>query len=230
MAVLQGAVAGYLLDDESEPTTVLLGVAAAFPSAEWDYFRWVPAAQQGAAPARLRGPTQVEVHLSGRPTARRLELTRGARQGFPASGTVWALLYDPFARFLWGAVPRRDLWPTVFADDIAVALRSVLLVLRIVRRALDVVSAATGFRLKPCKCGVVGFMRRPRRVVQDIACDGAGVLVRRVFGRYLGFGPGVLRAALGGRSCQGSFSGGTCPVIAVALLRESADGQGLFQW
>lgn len=107
VAELDGAITGFLQDDESEPAAVLLDIAAAFPSAAWEYIRWALTAQ-GAPPALISalfamyGPTVVEIYLNGKPSGHRMPVTCGIRQGCPASGTVWALLYDPIVRFLWG--------------------------------------------------------------------------------------------------------------------------------
>lgn len=190
VAELDGAVTGFLYDDESELAAVLLGIAAAFPSAEWEIVRWalerqgVPRALADALFA-MYGPTAAEVYLNGRASGCCMPVTCGIRQGCLASGTVWALLYDPVVRFLWGSLPRDDLWLTVSSDDIALALCNVFRDLRFVRRALEVASA-TGLRLNARKSVVINFTRRAHMVVQDIACDGNGFLVSGT-GRYLGF-------------------------------------------
>lgn len=89
-------------------------------------------------------------------------------------------------RCLWCAVPRDDLWTIVFADDVAAALRNIFRDLRIVRRALDVVSVATGLRRNPRKSVIVNYTRRPHMFVQDSASKGSG-LPAHGLGRYLGF-------------------------------------------
>lgn len=74
-------------------------------------------------------------------------------------GAVTVYLHDDRSHYLRGTVPFDDLWLTVFVDDIAVAFRNVLRDLRVVRRALDVVS--------PHKSVMINYVRRPNLVVRS---------------------------------------------------------------
>lgn len=77
VAELEGAITGYLHDDEAEPAAVLLDVAAALPSAEWGYIHWaltrpgIPAAVIEALFA-MYTPTSVDFVVDGRATGTRL--------------------------------------------------------------------------------------------------------------------------------------------------------------
>lgn len=100
VAKLDGAVTEFLHDDESEPAAVLPDVAAVLPeSAEWEYI--LLGIGCAASPSLSCRRTVCDVwagprrYLNGRTTSIRLAVTRGIRQVCPASGSVWALLYDP---------------------------------------------------------------------------------------------------------------------------------------
>lgn len=80
-------------EDEAEPAPVLLGIAAASPSVEWEYIRWALFVQGGLAALvdallALYGPTHIEVYFNRRAMGRLLRVTRGIRQGCLASGMV----------------------------------------------------------------------------------------------------------------------------------------------
>lgn len=64
---------------------------------------------------------------------------------------VWALLYDPVVRGMWLIFPCNDLWITVFADDVALALRNVFRDLAVLRRYMNVVKVGTGSRSTPTR-------------------------------------------------------------------------------
>lgn len=71
---LEVEVVGFLHDDETASAAVLLDIAAAFPSAESEYIRWVLLASLVKARLSSRGPTQVELYRNGRATDRRLRV------------------------------------------------------------------------------------------------------------------------------------------------------------
>lgn len=182
VAELEVAVTRFPHDAESEPAAVLLDVAAAFPSAECEYIRRALDAQRVPpflvdALFAMYWPAHIEVNLNGRTTSIRVAVTRGIRQGCPASGTVWAF-YDPVVRCLWGAVPHDELWLTAFAADVAVALRNVFRDHHVARRTLDDVSAATGLRFNPCKSIILSTTRTSHVVARDLASEGSGFFRR----------------------------------------------------
>lgn len=185
VAELDGAITCYFSTMSPSPP-LFCSTAVAFPLAEWACIRWA-FAEQGVphvvldALSSMYGPMQVEIDLNGRPTVRRMNMTCGISQGCLVSGMVWALLYDPIAMYLWAALPRGDLWLTVFANDIAPALRNVFWSLRRARRALDVAGVASAK-----ECGDQFHPTAPRIVVQGIACDGNGFPVSGM-GTCLGF-------------------------------------------
>lgn len=69
-------------------------------------------------------------------------------------------MYGTIVRCLWESLPRDDFWITVFADDVAVALRNIFRDLRVLRRTLDVVGVATGLRPNPRKRFASNYTRR----------------------------------------------------------------------
>lgn len=174
---LDAVVAGFLYDDEAEPAAVLLDIAAAFPGAEWEYIRCALTSQADPAALvdalfALYGPTHIEVRRNGHATGRPLRVTREIRQGCHASGIVWALLHDPIARSMWPALPRDELRLTAFADDAAVAMRTVFRDLSVLRHFMEVVRSVTGPGLNADNSAVINFTRRTYLVVHDIACGG----------------------------------------------------------
>lgn len=118
-------------------------------------------------PATLSAPTSLLQEVRGgeamvgewRYHCRWLRVTRGLRQGCPASGTVWALLYDPIVGGMWLFLPRDGLWTTVFADDIALAVRNLFRDLKVLRRYMDVVKVGTGLAPNADKSAVLNFTR-----------------------------------------------------------------------
>lgn len=69
--------------------------------------------------------SSVELLLHGRRTGVHIGITRGIKQGCPASGSLWAIGYDPLIRCLLTLRLAHDLRAFVFADDIGFAVRSV---------------------------------------------------------------------------------------------------------
>lgn len=91
---LEVVVAGFFHDDEAKPAAVLFDIAVAFPSAEWAYIRWALEAQgapDAIVDARFRALWADACRYLRQRTGsgRSLQVTRGVRQGCPASGIVW---------------------------------------------------------------------------------------------------------------------------------------------
>lgn len=93
--------------------------------------------------------------------------------------------------------------------------------LRRIRRALDVVGAASGLRLNPRKSVVINYTRRPHIVVQDIACDGNGFRVGGA-GKHLGFllGPEASAERWAPVRAKFVFARLACEVVGPPLVRD----------
>lgn len=86
--------------------TILFNIAAAFPSVDRE---WVVPVDPGAA-VYLDGTVFSEASLW---------VQRRIRQGCPASGSIWALLFGLVERRLVAALPSPQDFLTCFADDVA---------------------------------------------------------------------------------------------------------------
>lgn len=74
-------------------------------------------------------------------------IQRGILQGCPASGSLWAILFDPIVRSLAAANPKPGGSLTAFADDLAAAFINVLLALRPLMDIFTALPRATGLNL-----------------------------------------------------------------------------------
>lgn len=81
---------------------------------------------------------------AGRP----FTVARGIRQGCPASGPVWAVLYEPVVRRLLRLAARvASIVPGVFADDIGIVADEIVPVARVIGALAARMTAGTGQRL-----------------------------------------------------------------------------------
>lgn len=106
VAQVEAAVEEYLDDERAEPAAIVLDIAVAFLSVEWAFMRWallrlgVPAGLVDAI-VRLYGSAFVHIVWEGGASSQSLLVTRGIRQGCPASGTLRALLCGPVVWRAW---------------------------------------------------------------------------------------------------------------------------------
>lgn len=124
----EGAVEEFLFDARQSVSIFLFDTAAAFPSLshEWRWESlyslrmptWLIATVQA-----LYAESVATIVWNVVQSGVRLPILAGIKQGCPASGTLWALAYDPIVRALCWAVPHDLGCFGVFADDIRVALR-----------------------------------------------------------------------------------------------------------
>lgn len=105
---------------------VLFDIRSAFPSVSWEWIWRV--LRRSSAPdwvitalKLLYNGSFSEVAFAGEASAHGFPVRRGILQGCPASGSLWAILFDPIVRALIDAhlEPRGSL--TAFADDLAAA-------------------------------------------------------------------------------------------------------------
>lgn len=132
----QVALADVVIQGMGPRALVLFDVAAAFPSAEWDWI-WrclevmgIPTWPAAGLRATYDG-TGMTIMFDGTVfDAMIVSVRRGIKQGCPASGTLWSLLFDPILRRLVFTLPSVGYSLTCFADDLATALGNVMLGLR----------------------------------------------------------------------------------------------------
>lgn len=119
----------------SFPAVVLFDIRAAFPSVAWEWI-WLVLSAIGALPwlivvVRLLYDGSVsDVLFGGVVSSASFPIQRGILQGFLASGSLWAILFDPIVRTLAAAHPEPGGSLTAFADDLVVAFVKVSLCLR----------------------------------------------------------------------------------------------------
>lgn len=109
---------------------VLFNVAAAFPSAEWEWI-WrclevvgVPAWLADGLRATYDS-TDMTIMYDGTVFAEMIvSLRRGIKQGCPTSGALWSLLFGPIVHRLVSVLQPIGYSLTVFADDLATALET----------------------------------------------------------------------------------------------------------
>lgn len=135
---------------------MLLDVEAAFPSVshEWlhRFFKHIgsPAALCRCLKMAYSGLSTVVSF--GTSCSRSFRLRAGVRQGCPASGSIFAMLLDPWVRLLGRRLSVPEHVVAVYADDVAVGARSLPDAARPLAAAAVVLQRATGLRMKGSKC------------------------------------------------------------------------------
>lgn len=135
---------------------ILLDVEAAFPSVSHAWLhrffkhRGAPAAVCRCLQMAYSGLSTVVSF--GASCTRSFRLRAGVRQGCPASGSVFAMLLDPWVRLLGRRLPAPDHVVAVYADDVALGARSLVEIARPLAAAATVLQRATGLRMKGSKC------------------------------------------------------------------------------
>lgn len=146
----------------SVPAVVLFDIRAAFPSVAWEWI-WmvlrrlrVPAWLIRAVHAIYYGSWS-DIVFGGCVSACGFHIRRGILQGCPASGSLWAILFDLVVRALVCAHPEPQGSLTAFADDLAAAFVNIL---RNFSPAMEVfvrLLLATGLQLHIPKVKVVNY-------------------------------------------------------------------------
>ena len=124
----------------------------------------------------------------------RIAMKAGIRQGCPASGSVWALIFDCVVRGLVRLLaPRRGL-VRAYADDLALVLMNVLTDFPTVLKFFDIVLLACGLALNLKKTQVLNLSRKSNeQMARLLAFLGASQVQVRHWAKYLGvlLGPGA---------------------------------------
>lgn len=117
--------------EASAPAIVLFDIRSAFPSVAWQWIWKVTRAV--SAPAWLITAVQLlyegsysDVVFAGEVSEHGFPIRRGILQGCLASGSLWAILFDPIVRALMAAHPEPRGSLTAFADDLAAAFINVV--------------------------------------------------------------------------------------------------------
>lgn len=135
---------------------MLLDVEAAFPSVshEWLYrfFKHIGAPAALCMCVRMAYSGLSTTVSFGTSCTRSFRLRAGVRQGCPASGSIFAMLLDPWVRLLSRRLSAPDHVIAVYADDVAVGARSLRDAARPLAAAAVVLQRATGLRMKGSKC------------------------------------------------------------------------------
>lgn len=182
---------------------VLFDVVAAFPSAEWEW-SWQCLDAMGVPSRLLRrlrstyDATTMTLLINGEVLNDIVMcLRRGIKQGCPASGALWALLFDPMVRRLVSELPPHRYVLTCFADDFATALGNAVLGLRLPIPVFLEMLPAAGLAVHEGKTKVLTYSSSSdfglRRRLADIPMAESFTVARR--GVYLGI--------LVGRGCVG---------------------------
>lgn len=117
-------------------------------------------------------------------------LRRGIKQGCPASGALWTLLFDPIVRLLVATLPPHGYELTCFADDFATALGNLVLGLRLLVPVLLEMLPAAGLALHAGRtkvrstfAAVLPTFHWPRHLLwRVVVCTWACPLVRIPWG------------------------------------------------
>ena len=190
---------------------MLVDLAAAFPSLSHLFLFWV-LDRMGIpdyfreAIRQLYDNNTCDLLLNG---ARYpgFDIDGGIRQGCPASGSLYALSFDPFLRFLeslFTVGPGVDIviraLIRAFADDVAIVLRDILRSLRTIFSAFQTLAKATGMHLNIRKCVIIPLWDRgvfdTRRFVIDEVPELREISVRlaaKYLGNFIGPEADILR-------------------------------------
>lgn len=135
--------------EASAPATALFGIRSAFPSIYWQWIWKVMRAV--SAPAWLVTAVQLlyqgsssDVVFVGEVTVHSFPVRSGILQGCPASGSLWAILFDLVVRALLTAHPERRGSLTAFADDLAAAFINAITGVAPLMEVLSLLRLATG--------------------------------------------------------------------------------------
>lgn len=147
---LRVAMEVFAHQPERAPGVLLLDQAQAFVSV-FRTFLWAALGPHPVMRALwalyAEGTAQTLIQgVAGRPFA----VGPAIRQGCPASGSVWAILYEPVVRRIRRLAARvASVVPGVFADDIGVVANEVVAAARVVGALAPRMTAGAGLRLHP---------------------------------------------------------------------------------
>jgi hypothetical protein len=197
---IEGYGQSYAIADAEDPGMLLFDLIAAFPSLahQWLWVvlrrmripRWFIRVLQ-----KLYRNCLAIVVLMGLRWGR-FPMLSGIRQGCPASGTLFALAFDPCFRFIMHMLgPSRGV-VTAYADDVAAAVKELFEALRLLDAAFSVVEGCSALALHPGKIVVIPLWKYVESEVRDAITAAAPRLAAasiRDHGKLLGviIGPGA---------------------------------------
>jgi hypothetical protein len=158
---------------------VLLDIRAAFPSLrqQWMFYvlseMQIPAFTLNAIKL-LYTNCKADILFNG-DIYDGIHITAGIKQGCPASGSIFALALDPFIRNLILQIPPTLNLVVAFADDIAIATRTLLKILPIILREFRRLGHVAALHLNMSKVKLIPFWNNgkfeTRRCIVDSLVD-----------------------------------------------------------
>ena len=178
--------------DAEKPGIVLLDIAAVFPSISHGYLFAVLEAM-GFLVFFVHAVRQLYknnrcVFIRNGQQQPGLLILSGIRQGCPASGSLFALAFDPFLCMLVAKLPHPRHVVRAFADDVAI-VRALLQALGPIWKAFRLLASASCMELKIKKCVLIplceGGLFHTKRFLVDVLPELSAMSVA-LAGRYLG--------------------------------------------
>lgn len=144
------------------PAVVLFDIRFAFPSVSWEWMwtvlrRLRVSAWLIVAVRSLYYGSHSDIVFGGCVSERGFPVRRGFLQVCPASGSLWALCFDPVVRALAHAHPEPQGFLTAFADDLASAFVNMMSELDPIMEVFLRLPLATGLHLHIPKVKVVSY-------------------------------------------------------------------------
>ncbi len=197
---IEGYGQSYAIADAEDPGILMFDLMAAFPSLahQWLFVvlrrMRVPRWFIQAIRALYRDCSATVVLMGLRWGS--FPMRSGIRQGCPASGSLFALAFDPCIRYIMHMLgPKRGVI-TAYADDVSAAVKELYEALRLLDAAFLVVEGCSALALHPGKVVIIPlwkFVEADVRAAVSLAAPRLAAAAIRDYGKLLGIyiGPGA---------------------------------------